>query len=472
MSLTLFLSLALLGQADTPSPVEAIETAVADAIAKAERSVVAIWRIRMSETASDRTTAIRGEPDQPPLLDAFDPARLGGGEEVSFDYASGVVIGPEQAILTTFHAIRGANRIRVRAPGKVAFEAEIIAADPRSDLAVIAPRRIPNVAPPILVPIALGDASKLRKGAFLIALGNPYNAANDGTASAAWGILSNNRRKIDPPIGESKRDRLLQYFPTLLQLDSKLNVGMSGGAVVNLKGELVGITTSSANVVGFDVQAGYAIPMDPLTRRVVNSLREGREAEFGFLGISLDKEGRNVVGEAHLGSPAGEGGVLKDDVILMVGDQPVVDSETLVLAVNTLPVGRPVPIKLRRGERIIEKTIVLAKYPETGGISTNRSIPWRGLRVDYSSVLTGGMNGRPEFMAKGGVAVIDVVPGSPADLANMKRGLFIRMVGETSTKTPDQFAKAVENLTGPATLVTDQGEITIEAPVPIPPRRP
>ena len=79
---------------------------------------------------------------------------------------------------------------------------------------------------------------------------------------------------------------------------------MSGGAVINLKGELVGLTTAAANAAGFDAQAGYAIPMDALGRRVVETLKQGKEYEYGFLGIRLDPERlRNRVSAAQPGHP-------------------------------------------------------------------------------------------------------------------------------------------------------------------------
>ena len=73
-----------------------------------------------------------------------------------------------------------------------------------------------------------------------------------------------------------------------MQLDAKLNLGMSGGAVINLKGELVGLTTMAASPAGFDAMAGYAIPMDKLGRRAVETLKEGKEIEYGLLGIKAD----------------------------------------------------------------------------------------------------------------------------------------------------------------------------------------
>ena len=190
-------------------------------------------------------------------------------------------------ILTTFHVVKGASKLVVRAYGGKVFDAEIIAADPRSDLAVIVPRDDPRRRRrPSLKPITLGDGTKVRKGMFLVALGNPFNAGRDGKASASWGILANLARRIDSSQVEPTV-RQLRHYPTMLQLDAKLNLGMAGGAVINLKGEMVGLTTNAANVGGFDSQAGYALPIDTLTRRAIEALKQGREVEYGFLGVKL-----------------------------------------------------------------------------------------------------------------------------------------------------------------------------------------
>src|SRR3954454_20853225 len=104
----------------------------------------------------------------------------------------------------------------------------------------------------------------------------------------------------------------LRHYPTMLQLDAKLNLGMSGGAVVNLKGELIGLTTNAANAGGFDAQAGYALPIDALARRAIEALRQGKEVEYGFLGVALPGT-TNRIGEVHPGTPAGEGGMMFND---------------------------------------------------------------------------------------------------------------------------------------------------------------
>jgi S1-C subfamily serine protease len=452
--------------------VAAVETVLADAIAQAEESVVAIARVK---SENDETLAIRGRNSgRNPVLE---PPQLGfprtnadpfSGDVMSFDYASGVVVGEKGEILTAFHAVRGAASLHVRAMGRQAFYAEITAADPRSDLAVIAPKVVRGFPAPKLKPIALGNASKLRKGAFLVALGNSFNAAGrDGRPSASWGILSNIARRLAPTVEEEARQEFaLRHYPTLLQLDSKLNLGMSGGAVINMKGELVGLTTAAANAAGFDAQAGYAIPVDTLGRKVIETLKQGKEYEYGFLGIRLDThEFTNKVMSADQGSPAAEGGVLVDDLIVAVGDMPVTDADSLVVAINSVPAGEPVKIELLRRNTPIERTVQLAKlHLKSPPIATNRAAPWRGLWVDYTSTLASTTFG-PDFseaMAKKGVVVTEVESGSEADRAGLKTGQLVTRIDGQSVPNPREFARVVAGLKGPARLETDQGPVTVK----------
>ncbi|MGE3818421.1 MAG: trypsin-like peptidase domain-containing protein [Isosphaeraceae bacterium] len=486
------LAFALMTWADPPAPsplapadvVAALETALEDAIALAEPSIVAIAR---EKSERDETTAVRGlgpPPPDPNLFPRGFDRRMGGltldpgnADMLTFDFGSGVVVGDEGEILTAFHVVKGAARLIVRAADRQGFDAEIIAADPRSDLAVIAPRLRPELGrKPRLTPIKLGRAESLRKGAFLVALGNPFNAARDGKPSASWGILSNLARRIEPAMDDpSRQDFSLRNYPTLLQLDSKLNLGMSGGAVINFKGELVGLTTAAANAGGFDAQAGYAIPMDALGRNVVEALRQGKEYEHGFLGISLDTvSGTNRVVAASAGSPAAEGGVQVNDLIVGVGEHVVTDADSLVVAINSVPAGQSVTLKLLRGGTPLERTVELAKRKVPGVIATNLPAPWRGLRVDFTSTLS-HTTFPPELfdaMAKRGVVVTEVEPHSPAEAAGLRPGRIITRVEGQPVPTPRDFARAVEGLTGPATLETDGGTVTLKPPTRSPARGP
>jgi serine protease Do len=330
------------------------------------------------------------------------------------------------------------------------------------------PRLAPGVAGPKLKPITLGDATKLHKGSFLLALGSPFNAGRDATASASWGILSNTARRVQPSDAELRFGaRQLRHYPTLLQLDSKLNLGLSGGAVVNIKGELVGITTDAASPAGFDAHAGYAIPVDAMTRRAIEALKEGREVEYGFLGISLDQQVPNQITKVEPNSPAAQGELIRGDTIVAVGTAPVNDAESLVLAVNDAPVGKPVRIELVRDGQVLQKTVLVSKLPVTGEvIATNRPTAWRGLRVDFVSALPYGPDAEEVLraMAQGGVGVAEVESNSPAEAAGFKPGQVITKVDGKPVRTPAEFRAAVKGIEGEATLQTHLGPVRIPGP--------
>ncbi|MDB5349927.1 MAG: trypsin-like serine protease with C-terminal domain [Planctomycetota bacterium] len=480
MTILSTVALALLSLADPPTAadlVSALETATVEAIARAQPSVVAIARIRGDEP--EKTTAIRGELPVRPGPNPIDNGNLNGfanpgiaARPLRFegaapgDFSSGVVIGAGGEILTTYHTLRGASQIWVRSPDRKEFEAEILAADPRSDLAVIAPRDSADQPALRLTPIKVGNATKLRPGTFLIALGNAYNAARDGKASASWGILSNTARKIHAPQYEEKSGdaarKFFRYQPTLLQLDSKLNLGMSGGAVVNMKGELVGLTTAAASPVAYDVQAGYAIPMDNLGRHIAETLRQGREVEYGFLGIGLAEEIPNGVGNVGKGTPADKANLVTGDVILAVGDRQLDEDDGLTMALSTVTAGQTVKLKILRNGRVEEKTILVSKYPVLGPvIASNRPKAWRGLRVDFTSVLGGSSPFSEELMramSKGGVGIVEVETGSTAEAAGLRKDLVITAVDGQPVPTPADFARVVATKEGKdVTLTTENG---------------
>lgn len=466
---------------DPPAPskpqsadiVSALESAMADAIAAAEPSVVAILRYR-NPRDPDETKAIRGQlpplPPRPrtsPELRRFMPDDFPdpSADDQPIDFGSGVVIGAKGEILTAFHVVRGATKIEVRAWGSQQFEAEIIAADSHIDLAVIAPRQSTDGSIPKLKPMAIGDADKLRKGSFLIALGNPFDAAKDGEPSASWGILANKARKMAPPA-----DRLtqspLRHLPSLLQLDSKLNLGMSGGAVVNLKGELVGLTTAAANPASFDAQAGYAIPMDALGRRAVQTLNQGEEMEYGFLGIRLDPGGSSRIDSVEPGTPAFLGDIRTGDVILSVGGISIRNSEELRYAINKMPVGERITFRIERDGKATDRTATLSKLKIDNIVIVTKKPPeWRGVRVDYTSAVQ--IVGDIEFLRKmgsGGVSVAEVEPNSPGDAAGLRARQIIYQIGGKNIATPKEFHAAAAGLRGPVTLKTDDGDVVVAPP--------
>ena len=298
-----------------------------DTIARTEKSVVAIARVRKEQPGEAfrlefRPDAFGRRPGLAPPPSPTDP------NFVPNEYGAGVVVDRRGLVLTAYHVLGEDSEYFVTTTERKVYPAWVKAADPRSDLAVLA------INATDLVPITLGDGAALRKGQIVIALGNPYAIARDGQPSAGWGIVANLSRKSPPTAEESDPSarRTLHDFGTLIQTDAKLNIGASGGPLLNLKGEMVGLCVALAAAAGYETAAGYAIPVDPTFRRVLDTLKEGREAEYGFLGVtSVNLRPEEALAGWHgirvdrvePGTPAARFGLKPDDIITAVGDRPL-----------------------------------------------------------------------------------------------------------------------------------------------------
>jgi serine protease Do len=437
----------------------AIEKSIVDAIARAEKSVVAISRVRRDRPGETFRLEIRPDAfDRRPMLittpQPTDP------DFIPNEYGTGVVIDRRGIILTAYHVLGEDSDYYVTTIDRKVYKALPKAADPRSDLAVLA------ITADDLAPITFGNADGLKKGQIVISLGNPYAIARDGQVSAGWGIISNLARKAPISAGESDMagKSTLHHFGTLIQTDAKLNLGASGGPLLNLKGEMVGLTVSLAAAAGYETAAGYAIPVDSTFRRVVDVLKQGREVEYGFLGIQpvnltaqeVQKGMHGIrVAQTIPGTPAAKIGLKQDDIITAVDDAPVHDADSLVLNVGKLPVESVARLSVIRDGRPRTIEVKLAKYAVRGKKIVTAVEPlWRGMRVDYPTAITNAelRTARGLAFADEGVAVAEVAENSPAAAAGLQPGMIVTHVVRTEVNTPGEFRKAVDSLTGPVDL--------------------
>jgi serine protease Do len=336
--------------------------------------------------------------------------------------------------------------------------AKIRGADPRSGLAVL------EVEADDLVPMRFADVSNLRKGHLVIALGNPYAIARDGQVSASWGIISNLARKAGPLPGDDPSDRraTLHHFGTLIQTDAKLNLGTSGGALINLRGEMVGLTTALAAGAGYEMAAGYAVPMDEAIRRVIGVLKEGREVEYGLLGVVTenllaDELRRGVRGmrvrQIVEGTPADHAGLKPGDIISHVNRQAIYDADGLVLEVGKQAAEARIQLTVLGRRQPVD--VKLAKLRVRGEkIITNRPPDWRGVRVDHATAVEGFQTLARMGLVdlKGCVAVINVERDSLAWQAGLRPKMFISHVGSRRVSRPQEFREAVAALDGPVRI--------------------
>ena len=439
--------------------VASVERALVDTIAQASPSVVAISQIRKRSPGGSLNFELRPGPLGMPVLPHQMP-RPEDPEYIPTEYATGVVLDRRGLILTAYHALEPESEFFVTTSQHKRYPAWIKAADPRSDLAVLA------VEADDLVPIRLGDASKLRRGQFVVAMGNPYAVARDGQASASWGIVANLNRKAPPVPTEtdSAGKNTLHHFGTLIQTDAKLNLGTSGGALLDLQGRMVGLTTSLAAVSGYDSAAGYAYPVNDTFRRVIDTLKKGREVEYGFLGIEpetlsiaeIRKGMRGIrVERVERGARAETFGLKIDDIVTAVNGVPIFSPADLVREVGQLPVEATATLDVLRGDRKRTIDVKLSKYPVRGPkIITEPKPRWRGVHVEYTTAVVD-----PEIHKKAGskyfddrVVVIDVETDSPAWTAGLRPGSLVTHVGRRPVRTPTEFAEAVAQIRGDVRL--------------------
>jgi S1-C subfamily serine protease len=382
-------------------------------------------------------------------------------------YGSGVVLDESGLILTNYHVVKDATKLFVRLPGDKHGYTDIYAADPRSDLAVLRLIKLPAG----LKALKIGDGSKVKKGQFVLSIANPFAAGfRDGSPSASWGIISNVRRRAPTPVSDApteidrrseiEQKKTLHHYGTLLQTDARLNLGCSGGALIDLKGELIGLTTALAAINGSETTGGFAVPMDAGMRGIIDVLKRGEEVEYGFLGIAMgDTAGGGVrINTVTSGSPADRGGVRANDVIVKVNDMPTGDHDGLLLAVGTLLAGSEAKIEVRRDGVLRTCTVTLAKFYVQGPIiATRKPAAVRGLRIDHVSVLIQALNSKnaPSVHIPSGVMVREVLPNSAAATAMLKVNDVITHVNGKAVSTPKEFYEATLNEKGPLTLTLD-----------------
>jgi serine protease Do len=330
-----------------------MQEVVAKAIERSDRSVVAISRVRKEAATDDVASPLPfglRQAQQSPTDPDFIP----------LDYGTGVVIDGEAGLVVTTLPVLGdlASSQHFVWSQKRPFKAEVVATSPWTDLAVL------KVDAEGLVSMPLGDASTLKKGHIVLALGNPYGIARDGIASASWGIVSNLGRsapRTPTRSNDSQGRETLHHFGTLIQTDAKLALGYDGGALLNLQGEMVGLTTSLTATTRHETPAGLAIPVDATFKRVLEALKRGETAEFGFLGVGPATLSTNLRQLGHHGArvdtvidrtPAAKVGVRQDDVITHIAGRPIYGAADLFRAVGQAAPGMKLALTVVRGDLI------------------------------------------------------------------------------------------------------------------------
>ncbi len=281
-----------------------------------------------------------------PFLDFYAQPREGTG--------SGVIINKDGYIVTNNHVIEFADEIEVTLHDNRKFRAEIVGRDPQTDVAVL---RIDNTN---LKPITMGNSDNLRVGEWVVAVGNPFNLTSTVTA----GIVSAKGRKLD-------LNRTAGAIEAFIQTDAAVNPGNSGGALVDVQGNLVGINTAIASPTGNFAGYSFAIPSN-IVRKIVDDIIQYGSFQRAYLGIGITNNDADqavelgiktttgvVILEVYDGGSAQYAGLLPNDVILKVNSKDVRNVPELQEIVGRSKVGDLLMVTINRRGKLKDVEVKL-----------------------------------------------------------------------------------------------------------------
>lgn len=377
-------------------------------------------------------------PRQQPPDRAQRPRRPGQAqqeEEVPRGVGSGFIISADGYVMTNAHVVDGADEVYVTLTDKREFKAKIVGADKRTDVALV---KIDGANLPRLT---LGDSDKIRVGEWVIAIGSPFGLDNSVTA----GIISAKARDTG------------DYLP-LIQTDVAVNPGNSGGPLINMRGEVVGINSQIYSRSGGYMGISFAVPIDE-AMRVTEQLKATGKVTRGRIGVQLGELTKEVaeslglpkahgalVQKVEPGSPAEKGGVEAGDIILKFNGAAIDRSSDLPRLVgNTKPGARATLTVWRKGaNRDLNVTIAEMEAEKVARRDDRKSRPEQAANQLGLSVSDLSEAQRKELKLDGGV-VVDAADGAAAR-AGLRSGDVILRLNNVDVKDSRQFAGLVAKL--------------------------
>jgi serine protease Do len=356
---------------------------------------------------------------------------------------SGVIVDPNGLIITNNHVISKADEIKVLLNDKREFKGKVIGTDPKTDIAVI------QINAKDLPTIPWGDSDRLQVGEYVLAIGNPFGL----NQTVTMGIIS--------AVGRAQVG--IADYEDFIQTDAAINPGNSGGALINTRGELIGINTAIFSQSGGYMGIGFAVPSN-MSRAVMDSLVKTGKVVRGWLGISIQDLSEDLakefgveevkgalVGEVQEGSPADKAGIKPGDVIVGFNGKSIEGSSTLRNMVAQTPVGKKVKIKLIRDKKSKELDVTLGELPKEMAEAsigaegdTEGSAALAGLEVmDLSAEVARRLNLSESLQ---GVVIVGVEPDSPADETGLRRGDVIQEINHKPMKNLKEFRKAASEV--------------------------
>ncbi len=361
---------------------------------------------------------------------------------------TGFVVDRKGYLLTNYHVVENADRIKVRLAGEQTdYRGRVIGFDKETDVAIL---KIDPRQP--LTPVDIGNSDAVQVGDWVIAIGSPFGLQATVTA----GIVSAQRTSRDLP-GAGQ-------FQNFLQTDAAINPGNSGGPLLNIRGEVIGVNTMIATRSGSYEGIGFALPSNQAVKVYNDIIREGRVVRGSF-GIKWTKSGSQsdtlqafgldhgvLVETVNPTGPANKAGIKADDIIVAMNDSPVKDGEELVTKVADLPIGSSALLSVdRNGKRmdfkvvVADRSVIWADEPQLAQEQPEQTPAPKALTPARFGItimrLTEKERKDLQIEDRSGVKVVSVDPGSFADDIGMTEGDAILSVNRQLVSSPDDLMK-------------------------------
>lgn len=362
---------------------------------------------------------------------------------------SGFIINKDGYIITNSHVVKDADSIQVKLSNESVYDAKVVGADPKTDIAVIkinAREELPTAV--------LGDSDKLQVGQWAIAIGNPFGL--DRTVTV--GVVS----------ATGRSNMGIETYENFIQTDASINPGNSGGPLLNVHGEVIGINTA---IVAAGQGIGFAIPVN-MAKKIVDQLVKKGSVTRAWLGVAIQpvteeiaasfglKKARGaLISDVMAGSPAEKAGLRQGDILVTFDGKEVKDARQLQLAVGEASVGKQAVVEFYRDGKL-EKTNVILVSGDSAAATKPRPAggdeSWLGLVVDELPAARRGQG-------QAGVLVSGVEADSPAAESGIQRGDVIVSINQRRTASLKEYATAMKEAErrGSAALLIRRGNSSI-----------
>jgi len=383
----------------------------------AERLMPSVVNISTTQVITTRTNPFPFEfPPGSPFEDMFRDFGEPQQRRTSA-LGSGFIIDADGTVVTNNHVIQGAEDIFVTVNGEKEYEAEVVGADPLSDIAVLKIKSKEKFSP-----VNFGNSDKARVGDWVIAIGNPFGLG--GTVTS--GIISARNRSIG-----------LSRYEDYIQTDASINSGNSGGPLFDMNGDVIGINTAILGQSG-SIGIGFSIPSNS-AKKVINQLIEFGETKRGWLGVriqtvtkeiaeveNLDEPRGALVASVADGSPSEKGGIKSGDIILEFDGKRINEMSELPKIVAETEVGSTVNVKVWRNKREVTKKIVLGRLetsedfkPQLKKEEKPKQTRIEGLKIEVRPISEKDIVDRKLPETTSGVVITKIENDSPVNYLNV-----------------------------------------------------